>query len=98
MVTATIVKSMASAGLPESAAKGIEYCGTGRSSYAIQLATSISLGRLVFTSRECSMTGRRLSSTGLPMGFGQRTVGTVEGSLCKVGAWDWRSAELPAQA
>ena len=31
-VTATMVKSMAAEGFPESAAKGIEYCGTGSSS------------------------------------------------------------------
>jgi hypothetical protein len=30
------------------------------------------------------MTGRRLSSTGLPMGWGQRTVDAAEDGLCKV--------------
>ena len=33
----------------------------------------MSLSRLVWTSREFSMTGGRLSRTGLPMGLGQRT-------------------------
>src|ERR1700723_2227591 len=45
----------------------------GSSSKAIQLATSTTLSTLVWTSREFSITGGRLSRTGLPMGLGQRT-------------------------
>src|SRR6202034_2700636 len=45
----------------------------GSSSKAIQLASATTLSTLVWTSREFSMTGGRLSRTGLPMGLGQRT-------------------------
>src|ERR1700693_6439535 len=73
MESATKTKSIASFALPAPMPNGSVNSGRGNSSYPIHPATSIIFPILVRTSREFSMTGRKLSRTGLPLKMGQRT-------------------------
>src|ERR1700686_1046678 len=73
MESATRTKSIASFALPAPTPKGSVNSGSGNFSYPIQPATSVIFSTLVQTSREFSMTGRKLSRTGLPLKVGQRT-------------------------
>src|ERR1700730_12784569 len=73
MLSATRIKSIVSFASPAPAPNGSVNSGKGNSSYAIQAATSAILSTLVCTPREFSITGRKLSRTGLPLKIGQRT-------------------------
>src|ERR1035438_337978 len=95
MESATRIKSIASLASPAPTPKGSVNSGRGNSSYPIQPATSTIVSILVRTSREFSMTGRKLSRTGLPLKMGQRTelsfVRVIEFEFFKDEA-NWRPA------